>query len=177
MITPRTGHTVLQLSRQSWLVPHRQLHGRLHHLHNGRTAPCRPRRRICMQALLTSPVELAAVSVAVWCSWTCMQYIFGRRGKLPYLQWQHNDFNLAVMSRCPTIRSKYHVLPPLANGHVETIFAALTRVAPMVKYARTQLCISDGGTVALDYEDTKADLPFDADRVCCPASLSFLFIA
>ncbi|KAK9810879.1 hypothetical protein WJX73_005069 [Symbiochloris irregularis] len=62
------------------------------------------------------------------------------------------------------MRSKYHILPFLANGHVETIFAALTRVAPQVQYARTQLDMPDGGAVALDYEDLQADLPFNLDR-------------
>ena len=37
--------------------------------------------------------------------------------------------------------------------------------APPVTYARTQLDMPDGGTVALDYEDFDKDLPYGLDRV------------
>lgn len=117
-------------------------------------------------AFLQSPIELVAASTAIWCTWLAGTYFAGRRGQVPFLQWQKNSFNAAVLSRCPTLRSKYNTPPFLSNGHVETIFAALTRVAPWINYSRTQLALPDGGTVALDYEDTQKDLPFDADRVC-----------
>ena len=70
----------------------------------------RSRRQVHMQAILQYPAQLIAASAAAWCTWTIAQYLTGRRGQLPFLQWQQNDFNVAVMSRCPTIRYRTSLL-------------------------------------------------------------------
>ncbi|KAK9809973.1 hypothetical protein WJX72_002837 [[Myrmecia] bisecta] len=68
------------------------------------------------------------------------------------------------MSRCPTIKRTYKRLRYLFNGHVETIFAAKLRDAPLVEYERECVQMEDGGTVAIDTEvaSPQQDLPADA---------------
>ena len=64
------------------------------------------------------------------------------------------EFHQTVLSRCPTITSRYKSYPfvTLFGGHLETIFAARARrdPSPDVTYSRKQLDMPDGGTVALD---------------------------
>eukprot|EP00798_Chlamydomonas_sp_ICE-L_P019932 gene19932-26638_t len=71
-------------------------------------------------------------------------------------------FNSWVMDRCTTITEPYHPMPFLANGHVETIYAAFYRKAPTILYDRECLLMTDGGCIVLDSERDKDALPHDA---------------
>jgi predicted alpha/beta-fold hydrolase len=59
----------------------------------------------------------------------------------------------AILAECPSLTQPYKVAPWLTNPHVETIFAALFRRTPAVKYERELLRMEDGGTVAVDWLD------------------------
>lgn len=72
-------------------------------------------------------------------------------------------WNQAILALCPSLASPYKLPFYLSNGHVETIFAALFRKKPHINYSRELLRMPDGGTVALDAEDTEEHaLPNDA---------------
>lgn len=91
--------------------------------------------------------------------------INGRRlSHKPLVYAQHTRFFDDVLSRCPTVHQEYHVVPMLANCHVETIVAAKMRRDPGLQYLRELLSMQDGGTVAIDYEDLpKGQQPLPPD--------------
>lgn len=70
----------------------------------------------------------------------------------PDLQYTPNEFNSAVLDRCPTMQSTYECTPFLTNGHAETILVAKLRKPPGVVYKREILVTKDGGAVAVDWE-------------------------
>jgi predicted alpha/beta-fold hydrolase len=70
----------------------------------------------------------------------------------PELQYTPNEFNSAVLDRCPTMQSTYECTPFLTNGHAETILVAKLRKPPGVVYKREILVTKDGGAVAVDWE-------------------------
>lgn len=57
-----------------------------------------------------------------------------------------------VIAKCPSLLAPYVPVPFLTNPHVETIFASKYRKSPNVQYTRECITMSDGGTVALDWE-------------------------
>jgi predicted alpha/beta-fold hydrolase len=63
-------------------------------------------------------------------------------------------FNRAVLARCPSLSSAY--LSPwwLFNGHAETIWAFAARRLPRLVYFRRCLNLSDGGVLALDFDNS-----------------------
>ena len=71
--------------------------------------------------------DVVAAGAIAACAWGLLQWISSRLSRTPKLQWQRDDFNAAVLSRCPALRSHYRVPALLANRHVETIFAAFFR--------------------------------------------------
>ncbi len=58
----------------------------------------------------------------------------------------------SLISEAPATCRTYQPLPFLTNCHVETIFAAKTRIVPQLKYQREVVMMPDGGCVSLDYE-------------------------
>ena len=85
--------------------------------------------------------DVVAAGALAACAWGLLQWISRRLSRTPKLLWQHDDFNSAVMSRCPALRSYYKVPALLANRHVETIFAAFFRqVIAVLCPACTLLC-------------------------------------
>ena len=71
--------------------------------------------------------DVVAAGAFAACAWGLLQWLSRRLSRTPKLLWQHDEFNSAVMSRCPALRSYYKVPALLANRHVETIFAAFFR--------------------------------------------------
>lgn len=71
----------------------------------------------------------------------------------PELSYQDTKFNDAVLSRMPSLRRRFKPLPgmTLARGHIETIWAAKTRIKIDVTYRREVLHMPDGGIVNLDW--------------------------
>lgn len=71
----------------------------------------------------------------------------------PELSYQNTKFNDAVLSRMPALRRPFKPLPGLTigSGHIETIFAAKTRIKIDVTYRREILHMPDGGIVSLDW--------------------------
>lgn len=69
-----------------------------------------------------------------------------RRAEPPRLFMQPTPFNVAVLQACPLLRENYEPTPLLTNGHVETIFAAMSRCAAPLphfnchSYVLLQLC-------------------------------------
>lgn len=70
----------------------------------------------------------------------------------PDLFYTANEFNSAVLDRCPTVQSTYECTPFLTNGHAETILVAKLRKPPGVVYKREILVTKDSGAVAVDWE-------------------------
>jgi hypothetical protein len=70
----------------------------------------------------------------------------------PDLYFTANEFNSAVLDRCPTMQSTYQCTPFLTNGHAETILVAKLRKPPGVVYKREIVLTQDGGAVAVDWE-------------------------
>jgi predicted alpha/beta-fold hydrolase len=82
---------------------------------------------------------------------------------------QDTPFNSAIVDRCPMLQQIYQVLPWFWNGHVETLFATITRRHPRLKYNRQLVRMEDGGVVALDFE------PLAMDKVpLCPLKVTSL---
>lgn len=61
------------------------------------------------------------------------------------------EFNTLLLERFSILKQTYKRFPLLVNRHQETIFAALFRSLPNVKFRRECLRMEDGGTVALDW--------------------------
>jgi len=76
-----------------------------------------------------------------------------RTGLEPAVTMTPTESNKAILAECPSLTQPYKVAPWLTNPHVETIFAALLRRTPAVKYERELLRMEDGGTVAVDWLD------------------------
>lgn len=76
-----------------------------------------------------------------------------RTGLEPAVTMTPTESNKAILAECPSLTQPYKVAPWLTNPHVETIFAALFRRTPAVKYERELLRMEDGGTVAVDWLD------------------------
>ena len=78
-----------------------------------------------------------------------------RRAGAPELLWSANEFNDAILARCPSLRRVF--VPPawMPNEHFETVLAAKLRSAPGVSYRRELLPVDEsGGVVALDWADS-----------------------
>ncbi len=72
--------------------------------------------------------------------------------RLPELHYAKSRFNKDILARCPSLTAVYRTCPLLTNGHVETIFAAVFRKDPGVRYYRRCVIMQDGAAVALDFE-------------------------
>eukprot|EP00246_Nothoceros_aenigmaticus_P001554 TRINITY_DN12047_c0_g1_i1.p1 TRINITY_DN12047_c0_g1~~TRINITY_DN12047_c0_g1_i1.p1 ORF type:complete len:404 (+),score=36.01 TRINITY_DN12047_c0_g1_i1:256-1467(+) len=70
---------------------------------------------------------------------------------VPELVASPTPFNKELLQRLTKLKEPYKPCPFIKNRHVETIFAALFRSLPSVKYRREYLRMGDGGTVALDW--------------------------
>jgi predicted alpha/beta-fold hydrolase len=94
----------------------------------------------------------------------------------PDLYYTPNEFNSAVLDRCPTVQSTYQCTPFLTNGHAETILIAKLRKPPGVVYKREILVTKDGGAVAVDWEhvddDGKVSSQMEAGRLTAAAALA-----
>ncbi|KAG2502252.1 hypothetical protein HYH03_000738 [Edaphochlamys debaryana] len=90
-----------------------------------------------------------------------------RKTEKPKLQFTPTEFNTRVLGACPSLNLPYEPFPFMTNPHVETIFAAKTRVFPPLRYHREILKTADGGCVALDWEyiEDGHPLPDDAPVV------------
>lgn len=104
---------------------------------------------------------LAGIGIGVLAAWLDAKL----KSKKPDLYYTPNEFNSAVLDRCPTVQSTYQCTPFLTNGHAETILIAKLRKPPGVVYKREILVTKDGGAVAVDWEHVDDDgkaLPEDA---------------
>lgn len=72
--------------------------------------------------------------------------------RVPHLQYRKSSFMEDIVDRCPSLAAVYRACPLLTNGHVETIFAAVARKNPSVKYYRRCVIMPDGAAIALDFE-------------------------
>eukprot|EP00884_Botryococcus_braunii_P020405 jgi/Botrbrau1/7048/Bobra.0165s0071.1 len=131
----------------------------------GRPNVClRSRDRTTTMYLLSSGTLPLAAAAIVGGATAIAYWDAVRMSRKPAIIRQKTAFNEAVLSRCPTVHELYEVPLFLSNGHIETIAASKLRKDLKRVYVRELLTMSDGGTVALDYEDLKSarELPDDA---------------
>ena len=74
------------------------------------------------------------------------------RCSIPRVTAAQTARNQRILAAMPSLRDVYQPLAFLANGHVETIWAALMRRGAGVRYYRRCVTMPDGGVVALDFE-------------------------
>lgn len=67
---------------------------------------------------------------------------------------------------------RVQVLPWFWNGHVETIFAALTRKNPRLDLDRRLVELEDGGVVAIDFEPMELQQVTTTHNFCAAVVLS-----
>ena len=91
--------------------------------------------------------DVVAAGAIAACAWGLLQWISGKLSRTPKLLWQRDEFNTAVLSRCPGLRSHYRVPALLANRHVETIFAAFFR--QVTTHGRATACVNCTGAYLL----------------------------
>lgn len=97
-------------------------------------------------AVTPPPLLVAAVAVAALAALMATSTV----DELPTVTPPATRFMANVLSRVPSLATRARTPRGLANGHVETIFAAFARKGPGVEYDRELVKTGDGGTVALD---------------------------
>lgn len=76
---------------------------------------------------------------------------------VPELTYQPTEFNRSVLSRTPLLAAAYRPTPWMRSGHAQSILATLLRWRPPIRYHREVLALSDGGTLALDWDSGRND--------------------
>lgn len=81
---------------------------------------------------------------------TCSHNRFKSSGPLD-IAANPGGLNKFLLERLTELKKAYKRYPLIVNRHQETIFAALFRALPNIKFRRECLRMEDGGTVALDW--------------------------
>ncbi|GBG76200.1 hypothetical protein CBR_g21949 [Chara braunii] len=104
-------------------------------------------------AVTMNPLTVAAVVLAAILCARHVRNSWLLKCAPPELVIAPNELNLKIAERCPILtgRDSYRPVPFLTNCHVETIFAALFRLRPDVRFRRECLRAPCGGVVALDW--------------------------
>ena len=153
----------------------------------GKVPRCLPRpskqssrssRRPCtaVMAFLSNPVVIGTGAVVLTA--VAAAIIDARRSsRLPKVKMQLNEFNRAVLSRCPNINSLYRVVPFLTNGYVpiccciprtRTQQCALVAACPpgLICLSCTCTCTCASGTQSSRL-CTKSDTYGLGEALCC----------